>query len=205
MVLFSAPVAPTLPSVVMTVIELLPENDPATMRDRTSQMGRRRTLDEEKTQPGVDRPQATPGGREACLRCLGPGGRQGAWRKRGDLQPLAEPLRQDESRRDEASQGARKGECPPEEAGGRSSPGHPHPKGGEPKKHLSPARRREAIQHVRSKLSVSERRACRVLGEPRSTQRYAGQEGKRTTSLKRGWSCSRERTPATATAGCRLC
>jgi putative transposase len=39
--------------------------------------------------------------------------------------------RQDESRRDGASQGARKGECPSEEAGGRSSPGNPDPKGGE--------------------------------------------------------------------------
>jgi hypothetical protein len=32
--------------------------------------------------------------------------------------------------------------------------------GGEPKNLLSPARRREAIEHVRSKLSVFERRAC---------------------------------------------
>jgi putative transposase len=32
---------------------------------------------------------------------------------------------------------------------------------------------------VRSKLSVSESLACRVLGQPRSTQRYAGQKGKK--------------------------
>src|SRR5687767_4518720 len=102
------------------------------MRVQSPESGRRRrTLDEEKTQPRADRPQATPGGREAWLRCLGSGGRQGAWPKRGDLPLLEEPLRQDESRRDEASQGARKGECPPEEAGGRSSPGHSDPKRGE--------------------------------------------------------------------------
>jgi putative transposase len=37
---------------------------------------------------------------------------------------------------------------------------------------------------VRRKLSVSERRACRVLGQPRSTQRYAEQKGKKDRILK---------------------
>ena len=39
---------------------------------------------------------------------------------------------------------------------------------------LSPAKRRAAVEHVRNALGrerVSERRACRVLGQPRSTQR----------------------------------
>ncbi|WP_090757493.1 IS3 family transposase [Paracoccus chinensis] len=36
---------------------------------------------------------------------------------------------------------------------------------------LSPARRRACIEHVRQKLQVSERLACRVLGQHRSTQR----------------------------------
>jgi hypothetical protein len=36
---------------------------------------------------------------------------------------------------------------------------------------LSPARRRACIDHVRSKLQLSERRLCRVLGQNRSTQR----------------------------------
>jgi putative transposase len=36
---------------------------------------------------------------------------------------------------------------------------------------LSPARRRRCIDHVRTKLDVSERLACRVLGQHRSTQR----------------------------------
>ena len=30
---------------------------------------------------------------------------------------------------------------------------------------------REAVRHVSAAMSVSERRACRVLGQPRSTQR----------------------------------
>ena len=33
-------------------------------------------------------------------------------------------------------------------------------------------RRREAVVHVRETLAVSERRACRVLGQVRRTQRY---------------------------------
>ena len=37
--------------------------------------------------------------------------------------------------------------------------------------HLSPARRRACLEHVRRTLSVSERRACAALGQHRSTQR----------------------------------
>ncbi len=36
---------------------------------------------------------------------------------------------------------------------------------------LSPSRRRQCIDHVRQTLGVSERRACRTLGQHRSTQR----------------------------------
>jgi len=41
---------------------------------------------------------------------------------------------------------------------------------------VSPARRREAVQEAQATLEVSERRACRVIGQPRSTQRYATKE-----------------------------
>ena len=37
---------------------------------------------------------------------------------------------------------------------------------------LSPSKRRRAVEHVCYQLSVSERRACRVLGQTRSTQRH---------------------------------
>ena len=36
---------------------------------------------------------------------------------------------------------------------------------------LSPARRRACVEHVVTELGVPERRACRVLGQHRSTQR----------------------------------
>lgn len=40
---------------------------------------------------------------------------------------------------------------------------------------MSPARRREAVDHVQQDVGVSERRACRALGQPRSTHRYQSQ------------------------------
>ena len=39
---------------------------------------------------------------------------------------------------------------------------------------VGPARKREAVKHVRERLGTSERRACRSLGVARSTQRYRG-------------------------------
>jgi len=37
---------------------------------------------------------------------------------------------------------------------------------------LSPARRRREVEHICKALSLSERRVCRAIGQPRSTQRY---------------------------------
>ncbi len=41
---------------------------------------------------------------------------------------------------------------------------------------MSPARRRAAVEHVRRELRVSERRACKAIGQARSTQRYMGEK-----------------------------
>lgn len=41
---------------------------------------------------------------------------------------------------------------------------------------IGPDRRREAVQQVQAVLDVSERRACRVIGQPRATQRYERQQ-----------------------------
>ncbi len=40
---------------------------------------------------------------------------------------------------------------------------------------VSAAQRRQAARHLQETFGVSERRACRVLGQPRSTQRQAPQ------------------------------
>jgi hypothetical protein len=39
------------------------------------------------------------------------------------------------------------------------------------RKILGPERRPACVRHVQAALGVSERRACRALGQPRSTQR----------------------------------
>ena len=48
---------------------------------------------------------------------------------------------------------------------------------------MSPARRRQAVAKVVAALGVSERRACRALGQPRSSQRYVGAEREREEEL----------------------
>lgn len=37
---------------------------------------------------------------------------------------------------------------------------------------VGPARKREAVGHLQRALEMSEGRACKVVGQPRSTQRY---------------------------------
>lgn len=38
---------------------------------------------------------------------------------------------------------------------------------------MSPSRKRDAVEHLEATFEVSERQACQVVGQPRSTQRYA--------------------------------
>ena len=68
---------------------------------------------------------------------------------------------------------AREGERAAAEGGLRSDAGEADPARGRLGKLLSPARRRRCIDHVMTKFDVSERLACRVLGQHRSTQRKA--------------------------------
>lgn len=48
---------------------------------------------------------------------------------------------------------------------------------------VSPARKREAVEHLERTLQVSQRRACKVISQPRSTQRYASQRPARDARL----------------------
>ena len=48
---------------------------------------------------------------------------------------------------------------------------------------VGPARKREAITHVEEVLEVSERRACAVIAQPRSTQRYHGRRCRKDAAL----------------------
>ena len=89
------------------------------------------------------------------------------------LLPLAARVRRDAGRPGEASEGAGAREQPAETAGRRASAGQLDPARGGPGKLLSPAKRRRAVAHARTTLRISERRACRVVGQARATQRYA--------------------------------
>ena len=70
------------------------------------------------------------------------------------------------------TEGTGKRECTPEEPGGKPVLGQCDPQGGALKKVISPDRRRQAVEQVQTVMDVSERRVCRMLGQPRSTQRY---------------------------------
>src|SRR5215208_842202 len=160
-----------------------PKTGPVTMRVQQPTMGLRRTLYGQTTLTGADRPKTPSGGGKASRWGYGPGGGQGTRHKRSYLPSLEKPLRRDEHQRSQAPQGTGEGECSPQEAACREGAGHRHPQGGEPGKLLSPTRRRAAVEHVRRRLGVSERRACGVIGQPRSSQRYAGRKAHRDRRL----------------------
>ena len=99
-------------------------------------------------------------------------GLQEARGQRVDVRPLAEGGRRLAPRPGKALEGARASKHAAEEAGGR--PGtrqQDSPRGGLGKL-LSPSRRRPAVVLVQHRLGVSERRACRVLSQARSTHRH---------------------------------
>jgi len=72
----------------------------------------------------------------------------------------------------EAVKGAGAGEREAEEAGGRPVAGEGDFEGRSGGKLLSPERRREAVRHAIGRYGVSQRLACRILGQPRGAQRY---------------------------------
>ena len=49
---------------------------------------------------------------------------------------------------------------------------------------MSPSRRREAVRMLGERLGVSERRACRITGQHRSTQRHQPRRTDRDDALR---------------------
>ena len=106
---------------------------------------------------GKSTPQACEGSRDHC----------------SDVLPLEERVRRPEagsSKTDEGA-GAREREVKAFSSGAVS--GEADLEGRGLGKLLSPERRRCAVEHAREKYEVSERHACRLLGQWRRTQRYA--------------------------------
>ena len=77
-----------------------------------------------------------------------------------------------ENRPGEAVAGDGSGERTTQACGSGPDVGQPDSKGGSTGKLLSPARRRRCVELARERYGISERRACRALEQPRSTQRY---------------------------------
>lgn len=98
-------------------------------------------------------------------------GARSARDRRVGLEPVAEHLWGNEGRRCQASEGAGGRERPPQEASGRSRAGQGGVEGVGRGKMVTPDRRRRAVVVLRERFGVSERRACRVVGQHRSTQR----------------------------------
>ncbi len=109
------------------------------------------------------------------------------WKDRSqlaDLLSLAAGIRWSENRSGEETEGAGDRERQVEKGGCRPDAGQADPEGGSGGKLLSPERRRRCVDRVLGVLGVSERRACKVLKQPRSSQRYEpvpSEEGKALT------------------------
>src|SRR5207244_1974928 len=89
-----------------------------------------------------------------------------------DAAPLAGPVRRLEGRGREAVEGAGAGERELEADRRRSAAREPGAEGDREGKLVSPSRRREAVTMLVERLRLSERRACQISGQHRSTQRH---------------------------------
>ena len=78
-----------------------------------------------------------------------------------------------EAESSQTNEGAGARERETEAFGGGAISGEADPEGCGLGKLLSPERRRCAVEHAREQYEVSERHACRLLGQWRRTQRYA--------------------------------
>src|SRR6202161_1636519 len=81
-------------------------------------------------------------------------------------------MRRTKTRSSQTTQGTRAGKRQAEAAGGGAVFGEANSEGCGRGKLLSPERRRGAVRHARENYQVSERHACRLLGQWRGTQRY---------------------------------
>ena len=98
---------------------------------------------------------------------------QGSRDHGSNVLPLEKRVRRPEAGSSETDEGARAREREAEAFSRGAVVGEADPEGRGLGKLLSPQRRRRAVEHARGKYEVSERHACRLLGQWRRTQRYA--------------------------------
>src|SRR5208283_2658398 len=99
--------------------------------------------------------------------------------------PLAKRVRRTKARTGSTTEGAGEREWPSAAPGDRVVAGEAGAEGCGLGKLLSPERRRCAVQHACEHHRLSERRACRLLGQWRGTQRYRGAQRQSEDALTR--------------------
>ena len=92
------------------------------------------------------------------------------WGYRGDVVSLAFGVWRAEARPGSSVEGAGAGDRSAAQGGSEPHAGKADPEGGGFGRLLSAARHRGCVEHVSAKLDSSQRRACRVLPQHRSTQ-----------------------------------
>src|SRR3974390_3773743 len=100
-------------------------------------------------------------------------GLPGSGHHRTNLLPLAQAVRRSEAGTGTPDEATGEGERSLAAGGDGSVAGEASVEGGGGGKHLSPERRGCAVEHAREQHRLSERRACRRLGQGRGTQRYS--------------------------------
>src|SRR5713101_6135812 len=128
--------------------------------------------DEEATHPRADRDAPPASGSRRGQRQIHPAGVQRGGDYRANVLPVAERIRGPEAGPGETAERAREGKLPVETCRRGAVPGEANSAGGGPGKLLSPDRRRQAVTTAQQRHGISERQACRLLGQWRGTQRY---------------------------------
>jgi hypothetical protein len=90
-----------------------------------------------------------------------------------DLTPVAAAVRRGGPKDREGTQGLEKGKHQAQKTGRRSLAGRGGAQGIAGGKMVDPVRAREAVGRLQPELELSQRRACKVVGRPRSTPRRA--------------------------------
>src|SRR5208283_568861 len=127
---------------------------------------------QEETQSRTDcRPSATDRSGN-CQRKTHPTGVPRSRHQGTELLPLAQGVRRPKAGTGATAEGVGERELASAETGGRVVAGEAGVEGRGLGKLLSPERRRCAVEHAHGQYGLSERHACRLLGQWRGTQRY---------------------------------
>src|SRR5204863_3319545 len=126
---------------------------------------------EEDVHAGADRGEAAPDRSAAKPGQDGTAGLQRKRHRRSDLLSLAQRIRRAAVGTSQKAEGSAKRKCSAQARLGHTHAGKAGFEGHCRGKLLSPVRRRLAVQHARDK-GVTERHACRLVGQWRTTQRY---------------------------------